>query len=291
MVEHAAENRGVGGSIPPLPTVAIPRPDRLGRHGRIRRRNDMRRMGTDRHDGLALAHDCRSAPVGRRGRDRRARRLPAADAAVLASVKNGTLTVKGGNPGRRESRFGPALPGGWWWMSATTVRPTSRSAAPFTRIVVNAKGEAIVCGSTRATASSRTPRPRRSTVKRATTWCSAVRPREVLRGGTENDTIDGNPGNDDVGMGAGNDSFVWNVGDGADRSAETPTRTRSRSTGAPVPTRSPSRPPRAWSPVVSGGRRLDHGEPHRERPRWRRHDLRRSRRVSAASTDPRRRCG
>ena len=57
---------------------------------------------------------------------------PEADAAVLASVKNGTLTVKGGNAAER-SRFGPALPGSSWWTSATTARPTSRSAAPRSR--------------------------------------------------------------------------------------------------------------------------------------------------------------
>jgi Ca2+-binding RTX toxin-like protein len=40
---------------------------------------------------------------------------------------------------------------------------------------------------------------------------------DMLRGGTENDSIDGNRGNDTGLLGAGDDSFTWDPGDGSDR--------------------------------------------------------------------------
>ncbi len=93
----------------------------------------------------------------------------------------------------------------------------------------------------RATASSLTPSPRRSTVETETTdWPEAPgrdgarRQRQTLSGGNGddtlaggngaekllggngNDSIDGNRGNDVASMGNGDDTFIWDPGDGSD---------------------------------------------------------------------------
>jgi Ca2+-binding RTX toxin-like protein len=139
-----------------------------------------------------------------------------ANAAVLASVKNGTLTVKGGNAAEKITlRLG--APGrlvvdvGDNGSADFTFR---RSA--FTRIVVNAGagGDRL-----RISESNGVFTNTEATTLNGQAGNDVVlggSRAEVLRGGTENDTIDGNRGIDDVGMGAGNDSFVWNAGDGAD---------------------------------------------------------------------------
>ena len=141
---------------------------------------------------------------------------PEAGAAVLASVKNGTLTVRGGNaaekitlrvgaPGRLVVDVGDNDSADFTFRRSTFTRIVVNAGAGGDRLRISESngvftnteattlngqgGNDVVVGGSRA---------------------------EVLRGGTENDTIDGNRGNDDVGMGAGSDSFVWNAGDGAD---------------------------------------------------------------------------
>jgi Ca2+-binding RTX toxin-like protein len=139
-----------------------------------------------------------------------------ADAAVLASVKNGTLTVRGGGaaekvtlrrgaPGRLVVDVGDNGSADFTFLRST-----------FTRIVVNAGGGA---DRLRINESRGVFTNTEATTLNGQAGNDVVlggSHDEVLRGGTENDTIDGNGGGDDVGMGSGNDSFVWNAGDGAD---------------------------------------------------------------------------
>ncbi len=216
---------------------------------------------------------------------------PEAGAAVLASVKNGTLTVKGGNAAEKITLRAGA-PGrlvvdvGDNGSADFTFR---RSA--FTRIVVNAGGGG---DRLRINESNGVFTNTEATTLNGQAGNDVVlggSRAEVLRGGTENDTIDGNRGNDDVGMGAGSDSFVWNAGDGADRDPWR--RGLGHGDGERVGGRRrhdhrlPHRGARSRH-RERGPRCLDDGGSHRERSRWRRHDLGR-RRGRAVRADPRRR--
>ena len=139
-----------------------------------------------------------------------------ADAAVLAGVKNGTLTVKGGDAAEKITlRAGPpgrlAVDVGDNGSADFTFRRST-----FTRIVVNAGDGADrlrISESNGVFTNTETTTLNGQAGNDVVVGGSRA---EMLRGGTENDTIDGNRGNDDVGMGSGSDSFVWNAGDGAD---------------------------------------------------------------------------
>ena len=139
-----------------------------------------------------------------------------ADAAVIASVRNGTLTVRGGDASERI-----ALRGGGSGRLVVDVGDNGSADFTFrrnlfTKIVVNAGAGAdrIRINESRGVFTNTEATTLNGQAGNDVVLGGSAR--EVLRGGTEADTVDGNAGNDDVGLGAGSDTFVWNIGDGAD---------------------------------------------------------------------------
>ena len=169
--------------------------------------------------------------------------MPAAHAAVVASIANGTLTVTGTTAGERL-----ALRRGAPGRIVLDVGDNGSAnfsfvRSRFTKIVVNAKGgnDRLRIDESKGVFTNT-----EATTLNGQAGVDVVlggSAHEVLRGGTEADTVDGDAGNDDVGLGAGNDSFVWNIGDGADEvrgDADTDTVTVNGSASADAITVSPS---------------------------------------------------
>lgn len=141
---------------------------------------------------------------------------PEAHAAVLATVANGTLTVRGGDaaekitlrrgaPGRLVVDVGDNGSADFTFLRSTFTKIVVNGGAGVDRLKISeSKG---VFTNTEATTLNG---------QAGNDVVVGGSAHEVLRGGTENDAIDGNAGGDDVGLGAGDDSFVWNAGDGAD---------------------------------------------------------------------------
>ena len=139
-----------------------------------------------------------------------------ADATVIASVRNNTLTVKGagaaekitirrGAPGRLVVDVGDNGSADYTFLRSTFTRIVVNGGAGADRLKINESNGVFT--NTEATTLNG---------QAGNDVLLGGSSHEVLRGGTENDTVDGNRGGDDVGMGPGNDSFVWNAGDGAD---------------------------------------------------------------------------
>ena len=169
-----------------------------------------------------------------------------ADAAVIASVQSGTLTVRGGDANERI-----ALRGGGSGLLVVDVGDNGTADFTFrrnrfTKIVVNAGAGAdrIRINESRGVFTNAEATTLNGQAGNDVVLGGSAQ--EILRGSTGADTVDGNAGNDDVGLGAGNDSFVWNIGDGADEvrgDADTDTVTVNGSASADAITVSPSATP------------------------------------------------
>ncbi len=141
---------------------------------------------------------------------------PAAHAAVIARIANGTLTVRGGDASERIA-LRRGAPGRLVVDVGDNGTPDfTFQRSLFTKIVVNAGAGA---DRIRINESKGVFTNTEATTLNGQAGNDVVlggSSHEVLFGGTESDTVDGNQGPDDVSLGAGNDSFVWNAGDGAD---------------------------------------------------------------------------
>lgn len=177
-----------------------------------------------------------------------------ADAAVIARVRNGTLTVTG-TPAGEKLALRRGAPG---WLvvdvgdNGTADHSFRRST--FTRIVVNAGSgnDRLRINEGKGAFTNTEATTLNGQAGNDTLLAGSFH--EVLRGGTENDMVDGNAGADDVALDAGADSFVWNAGDGADEirgDTETDTVTVNGSPSADAITVSASATP--GHVVVSGG--------------------------------------
>jgi Ca2+-binding RTX toxin-like protein len=90
-----------------------------------------------------------------------------------------------------------------------------------------------------------------STVGTATTASAAATASDSLTGGAGDDVVDGNQGADFASLGDGNDTFVWDNGDGSDSvEGERRVRTRWSSTARPSRRRSTC-PPTAPAHVLT----------------------------------------
>ena len=139
-----------------------------------------------------------------------------ADAAVIASVRNNTLTVTGagaaekitiqrGAPGRLVVDVGDNGSADFTFLRSTFTKIVVNAGAGADRLKID-EGNGVFTNTEATTLNGQA----------GNDVVLGGSSHEVLRGGTENDTVDGNAGVDDVGLGAGTDSFVWNAGDGAD---------------------------------------------------------------------------
>ena len=156
-----------------------------------------------------------------------------------AKIKHGVLVVKGSHANDtialRLKAGNPTRPPGRLRRRRVADFSFSRDRSRESSFTPEAATTA--CESTTATASSRMPSRRRMTVATETTRSPEAPEHETLIGGDGNDTIDGNNGNDAAFLGAGDDTFVWDPGDGSDTSKARTGTTRWSST-APTPTSS-----------------------------------------------------
>ena len=153
---------------------------------------------------------------GLRRRDQRYVTYPSHGAFQRPKLKHGVLAIAGTEASDKIAlRLKAGDPDSSRSTSATTARPTSASSASRSHGSRSTPGPATTPSvSTRATAPSRRIPTTIAGRTETTRWPAAGA--ETLLGGDGNDSLDGNGGQRPGVLGAGDDTFVWDPGDGSD---------------------------------------------------------------------------